>query len=222
MTNGEAQEKKKRGIGKYIGIGCFTLIVIAAICGFVAYRAVKGVVSGLVDEYTDTGPRALPQLTVSEEQARAVQARVDEFKQAVQQGNPVPPMALTGNDINVLINYHPDWKQLAGKVCVSIDDDKIRGQISFPLEEMSPILKGRYLNGAAVFGVQLAGGRLFVFLDSVEVKGKQPPQEFMQQLRSENLAKDVNMNENVMSVIEKLESISVANGRLIVVPKKVK
>lgn len=107
-----------------------------------------------------------------------------------------------------------------GQRTVNIKDDQIEGQVSIPLDEVGEFAKGRYLNGSAVFDVGLAAGRLLVFVDSVEVKGKPLPDALMQQLRADNLAKNVNSEQDVSSFVDKLESITVENGEVRVVPKK--
>ncbi len=188
--------------------------------GFLAYRGVKGVISGLVDEYTDTKPRTLPAVSGSETEKQKIIARADEFKKAVNEGKTVAPFVLSGDDINYLIHNHPGWKSLAGKIYVTIEGDIIKGDVSIPLKDIAGFGENRYINGSASFNIGLAAGRLLVFLNSMEVKGKKVPEQFMAQMRSENLAKDINSDKDAASVIEKIESITVENGQLRIVPKK--
>jgi uncharacterized membrane protein len=47
---------------------------------------------------------------------------------------------------------------------------------------------------------------------SLEVKGMKPPEEIMAQLRSENLAKDVQNRPEVSANLRKLESLEVQDG----------
>ena len=196
------------------------MTVLIIVAGIFIYRGVKGKLSDLIEEYTDTQPRSLPQLKATEAEARETVARVDGFLKAVAQGDAADPMVLTGDEINRLIHHHPRWKALAGKVHVTIEDDRILGKVSFPLAEFSGFLKGRYLNGSAVFSVGLESGRLLVFVDSVEVKGEPLPEAAMQQVRSENLAEKVNKDDDIYPAIRNLESVAVENGLLHIVPKK--
>ena len=219
MENSET----KKVYGKYIAIGCLMAVVILMICGYIAYRGIKSSITSLVEEYTDIELRALPIPTASESETRSLIARVDEFKRAVMAGEPAEPLILTNDEINQLIYYHPDWSMLKGKANMEIEDERIEASISFPLGVFGEFLgfeKDRYLNGSAVFTIELKQGRLLVFLDSVEVKGEPLPESFMQRLRSENLAKNAFENEELALVIEKLESITVENGQLYIVPKK--
>jgi len=219
MTGSQPPKEKKSRLGLYLGIGCLTAAVLMGVLGYLGYKGVKGVISGFVEEFTDTEPRALPEVLMSEEDARTVIATVEDFKEAVRQGQPTDPLLLTGDDTNLLIHSHPNWKSLKGKVYITIEDDNIRGEVSIPLDEIGGFVKGRYLNGSAVFSVALLDGRLLVFVNAIEVKGKSLPEGFMKQFRTENLAKDANENEDMADVIEKLDSIFVKDSQLIIVPK---
>ena len=211
---------KPSGIGKWIGIGCVAALALLIVGGFIAYALIKTTVVGLMNQYTATQPRALPQLVISEPQGRAICARVDAFQAALQAGQPADPLVLTADDINALIKYHPTWKYMTGAVYVTIDKNKIQGEVSIPLETITKKAKGRYLNGTGVFTIQLLDGRLLVFLDTLEVKGKPVPEEFMKAFRSENLAKNANTDEKKAAVIAKLKSITVQNDQIRIVPKK--
>jgi len=223
MENSETKKEGKKGYGKYIAIGCLMAVVILMICGYIAYRGIKGSITSLLEEYTDTESRAFPLPTASENEIRILITRMDEFKRAVIAGEPAEPLILTSDEINQLIYYHPDWSELKGKANIEFEDERIEASISFPLGSFGEFLgfeKDRYLNGSAVFSIELNQGRLLVFLDSVEVRGESLPESFMQRLRSENLAKDAFEDEELALVIEKLESITVENGQLYIVPKK--
>lgn len=213
-------QPKKSSAGKWLGIGCLVLLALLVLGGFIAYALVKTFLSGLVDQYTDAQPRAIPALAMPANQAQAVCARVDAFQAALKAGQATQPLTLSGPDINALIKYHPAWSNMADKVNVSIEGSKIRGEVSIPLDALFKQAKGRYLNGTGVITVQLVDGRLFIFLDSLEVKGQALPEEFMKAFRSENLAQNVNTDEKSAEAIAKFESISVQNGKIVIVPKK--
>jgi len=210
-------DEVRKGSGKktcFI-IGCSFLLLLCVISGVALYIGVKGAINKYVQEYTEEQPRPLPRVERSEEEIDAVIERADRFTEAVSKGEPISPLVLSSEDINTLIQYHPKWKDLNDIVYVSIEDDKIRGEISLPLEKVSPFLfRGRYLNGSAAFTTYLMNGRLFVFLESAEVKGKAIPEPLIQEISKENLAKDVGENPETAAVLENLESIEVADGQL--------
>lgn len=207
---------RKQGSAKAVAIGCLAVLLLLGVAVFFVYRGIRG----MVDEYTDTKPQAIPQVNTTPAETEAVLARVEGFNKAIQADTPASPLVLTGDDINCLIAGHPDWKALSGKVYITIRDNKIRGDVSVPLDVLGGLTRGRYLNGAGAFSVQLAAGRLMVFIDSMEVKGKPLPNDFIQKMRTENLAKDVNTNADVIAILEKLESISVEDTQLRIMPKK--
>ena len=216
MKNADIQNRKSGGVGKFFAVGCLTIVVVLAIVGFLAVRYIK---SAIVDQYTDTQPRPIPYVTISADEANALTARVNAFKKAVKEGTPTAPLALSGDEINKFFQCDPKLNELKGKVYVTIEGDKIKGDVGLPLDKINKMLKGRYLNGSAVFSMQLSAGRLFVFMESMEVKGKTLPEDFMKGIRAENLAKDVNTDAEMAEVLGKLEVVKIENGRLLIVPK---
>lgn len=215
MSNG-TEQKKKGGCGKRLAVGCFTVILILAAGSFLAYRGVKGFVSRLTAEYAETAPAVLPVVQVPEAEKDALIQRVEAFTKAVQAGGPVPDLTLSAQDINVLIQKTP---QLANKVHVTLEGDRIRGDASIPLEEFGGFLKGRWLNGSAGFRVETAAGRLVVFMDSLSVRGKPVPEQFMKTIRTKNLAEKAFENPRAAAVLEKLESVTVRDGKLVIQAK---
>ena len=109
---------------------------------------------------------------------------------------------------------------MPGKVYVEIEGDKLHGQASLPLGDLGPMFKGRWLNGSVVFRVEMTAGRLLVFIDSLEVKGKALPEEFMKSLRAKNFAENANQDPKTAELLQKLESITVRDGRVRVTPKQ--
>lgn len=215
-----AHQENKGGFAKAFGIGCLVVILIIGIGGFFAFRAVKGFVSKITTEYTASEAARLPSIQGTDAEASEVLKRIDDFSTALKANRQAAPLELTSRDINILIQKHQNWKELAGKAYVNIEGDKINGEISIPLEKLGDMFKGRYLNGSAVFRVEMAAGRLMVFIDSLNVRGKTPPEEFMKPMRAENLAKDVNKDPEATALLDKLESLTVRNGVIRIVPKK--
>ena len=77
------------------------------------------------------------------------------------------------------------------------------------------MFKGRYLNGEADLKASLKDGVLIVTLDSIEVNGKKPPDEIMNEMRKQNLAKDAYKDAKNAEMIRKLESLEVKDGKII-------
>ncbi len=216
----------KSNAGKYIGIGCLSIVVIFIALGYIAYQKLIGVMEGAVIEYTETEPRELPKPLVSASESESTLYMFDQFVSAVKNDEAAKPLVLSADQINQVISYHPDFEPFSDKVYARINDNLLSAEVSFPLDglkEMSEMLIGRYLNGSIELDIELKSGRLEVYVESVEVKGEQVPEEYMQKIRTENWAQDLNdkkENKDFAEVIEKLETITIKNGIVEIVPKK--
>jgi hypothetical protein len=185
------------------------MVILVAIGIYIGYQFLNRV----VDQYTSTTPRDLPTVEMPPEKRQALKDRVDAFKKAVEAGTPTEPLELTSDDLNALIEEKPDLK---GKVYVKIDGEKIKGQISIPLEKLRlPMFKGRYLNGEADFKASLSDGVLIVTLDSVEVNGQRPPDQIMNDIRKQNMAEDFYKDAENAEMLRKVESLEVKDGKVI-------
>lgn len=81
------------------------------------------------------------------------------------------------------------------------------------------MFEGRYLNALATFRLELAAGRLAIFIDSAEVAGQPLPEEIMSALRAKNLAEKANQDPKAVAILDQLESVAVKDGNLTIVPK---
>jgi hypothetical protein len=201
--------------------GCFFYgcIIASVLALLVAILVAVGIYIGyqflnrVVDQYTSTTPRELPKVEMPPEKRQALKDRVEAFGKAVDNGTPVEPLELTSDDLNALIEEEPDLK---GKIYVKIEGDEVKGQVSFPLEKLGlPMLKGRYLNGEADLKASLKDGVLIVTLDGIEVNGQRPPDQIMNDIRKQNLAKDAYKDAKNAERIRKIESLEVKDGKII-------
>ena len=190
------------------------LFVLAVGVGFyMLYRAL----GRWVDQYTATAPRELPKVEMPSEKRQTLKERVEAFRKSIDSGTPTAPLVLTSDDVNALIEDNPDLK---GKIYVTIEGDKLRGQVSFPLESLGlPLFHGRYLNGEAELKASLSNGLLLVTLESFEVNGQRPPEQFLANLRQQNLAEDAYKNPKNAEFLRKLESIEIKDGKIIIKPR---
>jgi len=222
MANLNGRRKQRGSVKSCLTIGCLSVVVLVAAVGIGGYFWTKSFLTRMVKEYTEPEARSLPTVALSEEEIRSIIGKLDTFKKEVQEGQAKEPLVLTGDDINALIQYHPDWKDAAGKVHVTIKDNKLRGEVSIPLEKLSPVTKGRYLNGSGALTVNLVSGRLFVFLEELEVKGKSVPDAFMSQIRSKNMVENMNTDPKFSPIVRSLKEIKIEGDRLIVTPMEPK
>jgi hypothetical protein len=212
-------EKKKGGCGKAFGIGCLVLVLFLAGGGLFAYLNFSKIVSKVTSNYTADAPSQLPQVAATEQEVSDLTARVGAFSKAVKEGHGGRELRLTSHDINVLIQKHPAWTALSGTVYVTLEGEHIQGDASIPLDQMGKMFKGRWLNGSGAFRVEMAAGRLLVFMDSLSVRGKQVPESFMAGLRTKNLAEQAANKPETAALLEKLESLSVRDGKLTIKAK---
>lgn len=217
-TDSQQPKNQSRGYLKYVAIGCAVVILLIAVGGFFVYKGIKSFLSGVSEKYTSDQPMVLPTVDASEDEALAIMDRVEVFTDALNRNASPSPLILNSRDINVLVNNHPKWVKLAGKAYMTIDGERIKGQISIPLDEVGNLFEGRYLNGSAVFRFGMSSGRLLAFIDSIEVGGKPIPEEFMGTIRAQNFAEKANEDPDVIAVLEKLESITIRDGSLVVTP----
>ncbi len=210
-------QKKPRGCFFY---GC----LISAILLIVGILVVVGTVYfgyryliNTAKEYTETTPATLPPVTMPEAQREILRKKFQTFGTELKAGTASEPIVLTADDVNALIDDNPDFK---GKVHIVIDGDKIKGEISLPLRVLKIAeLEDRYLNGSATLLPSLQNGVLDVRAESIETKGKPLPEAFIQVFRDKNLAEGAKDDPKVMSEVNKLSSIEVKNGTIILTPK---
>lgn len=219
MSTEMPSQKKKGGCAKAFGIGCVTVIVLLAAGSFLAYRGGKQFLKKISDQYTATAPAQLPTVEASDQEASALRQRVDEFSKALKEGRPAPELTLTARDINVLIQKNPSWSSSGGNVYVTIENDRIHGEASIPLEKLGGFLKGRWLNGSGTFRVETAAGRLLVFMDALSVRGQPVPEQFMAGIRSKNLAEEATKKPEDAALLQKLDSVTVRDGKLCIKAK---
>ena len=209
-----------RGRGCFL-YGCLIAVLLGLGVLVGGYFTVRHYVNKFVDRYTDTTPMALPTLDLTPTEIHDATARLDAFKQAIVAGTNGPALSLGNRELNALVAGAPDFADLKDRVYLSIEGDTLKGQVSVPLDKL-PIgrVKGRYLNGAAGIKVSLDNGVLLVTLDSLQVKGRELPEEVMSQLRRNNLAKDLYGKPETAEVLRHLERIEVHDGKLVITPRQ--
>jgi hypothetical protein len=215
----EQAGRKKGGCGKAIGVGCLAVVLLIAVGSFVAYQKFTKLADMIKTEFTAGEQVRLPVVEATDQEVAQLTARVGEFAKAVKEGQGGQELTLDSRSLNVLIQRHPAWTALSGKVCVELEGERIKGDASIPLDEVAKMFKGRWLNGSATFRVDMAAGRLLVFLDELSVRGKPVPDSFMAGIRAKNLAEEAAKKPESAALLEKLESVSVRDGKLIIKSK---
>ncbi|MCB1086261.1 MAG: hypothetical protein KDM63_04395 [Verrucomicrobiae bacterium] len=207
----------KWGIG--CSIGCLLTLLIAGALLYVGYVKVKDLASGLLNQYTSETPLVFQAPEADSAEIESLMLRANTFGDAMKSGTDAPSLELTARDINLLIHHHPDWKEMANRAEVVIEGDQLTAQISLPLDEMSKVLKGRFLNGKATIRLVLANGILEGYLDDLEVANQKLPPELMSEFKDKNLFDDPSKRPQLEQMTRDFQELKIQGGRLIIVPK---
>jgi hypothetical protein len=199
--------------------GCLVAFIIGILIVLALGLGLRSCAIDFREQYTDTAPTALPVVDIDPERLDGLLDQVDTFMQRVQDDQPAPPLELTQDEINALIQNHPDWEGIRDKVYVTIEDDVITGEVSIPLDWV-PLMRGRYFNGSVTLDVSLENGRLEVYVDSASVRGEPVPDQVLTGLANQNLAKDIQTDPDMRETLRKLERIQVRNGKVLVTPRQ--
>ena len=209
--------KARRGCLFYVGLtGAFLLIAVLVATLLGLHMARK-----LYNQFTDTRPMPMPAVQLSRAQIDAVQRRVDAFRESVRGFRTTPPLTLSAQDLNALIQSDPDFEPMKGKLYVkSIQNGLVTALISLPMEQAGlPMFKGRYLNATATLSLSLKNGILRLTAQSVSAKGRPLPQVYLDRVRQQNLAHQLNSYPRVSVALDRLQSIEVKDSQVVVVPK---
>jgi hypothetical protein len=216
------QPKAGKGCLFWAGIILGVIFLCFVLAGIGGYVFVKH----LVNEYTDSKPTEFKIATLSDADAKALQHRLDNFDNALTNNTPVEPLVLTADEINSLIakqNKDPDKVRLY----FSFNENRVQAQLSLAGELFGlRMLRGRYLNGSGDFKVSLHDGRLFVGIQSLSVKGKPIPDQYLQGIRGQNFADSYTQGQTnspeLNEAFDRIEEIKIENGKLYIIPKKQK
>ena len=102
---------------------------------------------------------------------------------------------------------------------VDIRDERLMTEISVPLDLFNERFEGRYLNGTGELSVEMKDGRLEVNIDRLEVGGQNIPEEFMNEIRKNNLVETLLQDPSLERFMGLVKSVKVEDGRVVIEPK---
>jgi hypothetical protein len=216
-----APPKQKRGCLFYGCISLAVLLILGGIGAWVTFRYAVKTASVWIDQYTSTNPVPIESVTISRGELKSLQDRLTSFSEALAGRAGERELILTAEDINALIQNDPQYKDMKGKLFVIIEGDQIKGKLSMPLDDFGPFkMKGRYLNGVATLKASLENGVLDVKIKDVRVGDNSLPAPILAQIKNANFAQEFQKDPNAQRTIEKLESIKVKDGKIIIRAKQ--
>ncbi len=171
--------------------------------------------TGQVDRFTSDTAADLPTVELSDEELGEIQSRVDKFKETIEGDDTPEDLVLTADEINAMITRDDD---LRGRIYVTIKDGTVSGDVSIPTDFL-PGGKGRFFNASATFDVSLENGVLIVTLSGAEVKGEKVPQQFIDGMSKENLAKELYKDPDAAATLRRIESVSIEDDKIVLKPR---
>jgi hypothetical protein len=217
MSDQESPKSKGRGCFFY---GCLTVAILFILGAIALYFGARYAMKTVLNAYTETSPASLPKTGLSTNELARLQARLEQFKAALESQKETEPLALSGAEINALIANEPQLRQYQDQFSVTIDQDQIKAQVSIPVEQLAfNSFKGRYLNGSAGLKASLENGALVVRLQSLAIKGQTIPPPVLDRLSQENLAANAVRDPNAVVLLQRLAAIEVADGKITLKPK---
>ena len=212
-----ADQKRRRGCLFFVLVAAAVSVVMLAFGAFFGLRYAHR----LVNRLTDAQPATLPTVQLPETAMFQLHDRVDSFRDAVRDGDPTPPLELSADELNALIETDPTFRVVKNHLFVSIESNQLSAQISFRAEDLGLMrLQGRYVNATGLFHVTMKTNELWISAQSLTVRGEPIPRNIMREVAAENLADRFNQDPRAAAGLKKIESIEVKNGKLVIVPKK--
>jgi hypothetical protein len=206
----------KSGTKNCLMYGCLTMVIMGIVVILITVFGARYGFRKLVSNYTSATPAQMPVVQYTPAELTTLTNRLEAFKlEANAQTNTVTLM-LNAQDINTLMDALPELQPYKNHLRVEIHDNTIKSQISLPLDKLEiDAVKGRFLNGTADVKVKVIDGRLDVRLEGMAVNGLKATGSFMAQLQNENIAKDIKFDPQTTKALQRVESLTVENGQMI-------
>ena len=196
--------------------GCLAVFLLmlagTLLTGYAGYRFYQRQIA----QYTSDKQTELPSIEASEEKLAELDQRIEKFREQVDAGEPLEPFILTDDDLNALVSRE---ESLRGKVYFDIEGDELSAEVSVPTDAI-PGAKGRFFNGSLTVTASLDNGELVVHAQEASVNGDAIPENIMQDIRKENLAKDVDNDPEVRKWLRKFESLEIRDNMIVLSPNK--
>jgi len=185
-----------------IAFGLFLIII-----GFISYRGYsmyKEAVSWTEEKAVELN---IPQIT--DEDKKNARITLDRIKGALTKGDG-GVFKFNEHELNALIASDENF---SGKAVVRIEGDVLKADVSMPLNVI-PGFSGRYLNGEIVLVVGMENGRPVVRISELSVRGKVPPDDFMEGLKKTNALDGSYKDPEKAKFLKNIKNICVKDGKV--------
>ena len=208
---------RRKGLGCFAR-GCLILlvfaIVLAVACvagmywGFQRHSAIVHGIYWLAKTHSIAeAPVPVPEFSASDSQIQSIRERWQDFEQKTRAGQPAE-IELAADDINTLIATN---REARGKVFASIDENRLRLQMSVPFGELIG-RRGYYFNGDVTVEFKGVESLENPQLNRIVVNGEQVPSDLLRwKYRSRRLRNYLDDYRNSHGI----GTIEVRDGKLI-------
>lgn len=211
-------EKKASGRGCFL-YGCLSVVILVLLAITVSVMAVRYYVRSSIEKYTDAEPRQFETATLTDDENKALQDRLQGFARDLQQTNQPVALALDSREINAVIATEPALADLKQRLRVQVTGDELQCLVSLPLDPLAGApflggLQGRFINATANVRVSLENGALTTRLVDMQVKGNPLPAQALAEIEKnlpwDKLLADPKVNE----LIARLGWVKIADGQV--------
>jgi len=202
-----SQARRKGGLAIFKW-GCLTIVILGLLCllsAWLFFRAQRR-------KWTDEQPMTVE--LSREDSARPPDgARIyRDTRRALESGS-AQTLQFDDRELNALMNQAPEFKSVASKMALQLQEDSLLTRMSLPLQGI-PGFEGRYLNGDFVFTVQIDQGVPQLNLRSGTVRGKPVPERFLNQMNQYG-QKELLRRLETQTDLKRIESLRIENGKMI-------
>ena len=203
--------------------GCLSAIILLAVIAGATYYFLLQASDELVETYTSSEPRdfsrAESRAETGREEALSAIERFRDFIIALETGEETGSFSLSADDINALLELEDLFKEIHGMARVDIQDDKLQAEISVPLGMFNDRFEGKFLNGNGELSIEMKDDRLQVTIDRLEVGGRDIPEEFMNEIRKNNLVETLYREPSLDRFLQMVKDVKIEDGRLVIQPR---
>lgn len=214
----------RQGIGCFAK-GCITVIIVLMLLG-VGLGAAGWYLARNITTFVGPTPVPIRTYQATPEQYQEVIGRYTAFIQALNAGQ-AATFTLSGDDLNTLIARDPEFKNVRGKLYMTIDKDEIVAESSFPIPQDSRFghrTTNAYFNGRMRFAASYSGGELSLFIRRIEsLKGDAMSDGLLSMLNKADLGQGFNETmrdarregEPWAEAMSKVDKIVVQDGHIV-------